>query len=173
MDDDGAPTLSINDVTVNEGAGTATFTVTLSAPSGLPVTVSYTTANGTATAGADFTTTSGVLNFGPGVVTQTISVPILERYDFREQRGVHRGLERAVECDDRGWVGPRDDSRRWHRHGRDEQRHAELYRLERNRARRGAGGHVRGLHAEPDQSIDDAGELQPRAGQRDGDSAAA
>ncbi len=29
MDNDATPTLSIDDVTVNEGAGTATFTVTL------------------------------------------------------------------------------------------------------------------------------------------------
>ena len=78
IDDDGAPTLSIDDVTVNEATGTATFTVSLSAPSGLPVSVSYTTANGTATGGADFTATSGVLNFAPGALTRTITVPILD-----------------------------------------------------------------------------------------------
>ena len=49
------PAISINDVTVNEAAGTATFTVTLNAASGQTVTVNYATSNGTATAGADFT----------------------------------------------------------------------------------------------------------------------
>jgi CSLREA domain-containing protein len=41
------------------------------------VTVSYTTANGTATAGQDYTATSGTLNFGVGETTKTITVPIL------------------------------------------------------------------------------------------------
>ncbi len=76
-DDDGPPTLSINDVTVNEAAGTMTFTVTMSQSSGLPVSVNYATASGTATAGADFTSTSGTLIFAPGVLTRTIVVPIL------------------------------------------------------------------------------------------------
>jgi len=79
-DDDGAPSLSINSVTVTEGntgTTTATFTVTLSAVSGQTVTVNYGTANGTATAGTDYTTTSGQLIFAPGVTTQTISVPVI------------------------------------------------------------------------------------------------
>ncbi len=54
-----AAALSIDDVTVNEGAGTATFTVTLSAASGLPVSVNYATSSGTATSGADFTGRAG------------------------------------------------------------------------------------------------------------------
>ena len=70
------PSFAINDVTVNEGAATMTFTVTLSAASGQAVSVNYATANGTATAGADFTGTSGTLNFVAGVVSQTITVPI-------------------------------------------------------------------------------------------------
>ena len=49
-DDDTAPTVSINDVTVTEGTGgTTTFTVTLSAASGRTVMVNYTTADNTAT----------------------------------------------------------------------------------------------------------------------------
>jgi hypothetical protein len=75
-DDDATPTLAINDVTVNEAAGTATFTVTLSAASGLPVTVGYNTSNGTATAGSDYTAGTGTLTFAPGVTTQTITVSI-------------------------------------------------------------------------------------------------
>ncbi len=75
-DNDPTPSLSVNDVTVNEAAGTMTFTVSLSAASGLPVSVAYGTSNGSATAGADYTATSGTLNFAAGVTSQTITVPI-------------------------------------------------------------------------------------------------
>ena len=55
-DDDATPSLSINDVTAaNENAANSTFTVTLSAAAGRDVTVGYSTSNGTATAGADYT----------------------------------------------------------------------------------------------------------------------
>lgn len=40
-------------------------------------TVRYATADGTAKAGADYTAASGMLTFGPGVLSQTISVPVL------------------------------------------------------------------------------------------------
>jgi thiamine pyrophosphokinase len=79
QNDDGQPTLSINNVTQAEGnAGTTNFvfTVTLSPASGQTVMVNYATANGTATAGSDYTATSGTLTFAPGVTTQNISVPV-------------------------------------------------------------------------------------------------
>ncbi|MCG3188443.1 MAG: hypothetical protein LKCHEGNO_00433 [Burkholderiaceae bacterium] len=78
VDNDPTPSLSINDVTINEAAGTATFTVTLSAASGQTVSVGYATGGGTATAGSDYTATSGTLTFSPGVVTHTITVPIAD-----------------------------------------------------------------------------------------------
>ena len=79
LDDDAPPSLSINDVTVAEGAGTASFTVTLSAASGLPITVSFATAPQSATEPGDYTGTSGTLTFLPGgPLTQTISVPIVD-----------------------------------------------------------------------------------------------
>jgi chitinase len=74
------PTLSINDVTVTEGdSGTtnAVFTVNLSAASTQTVSVNYGTANGTATAGSDYTATSNTLSFAPGQTSKTISVPIV------------------------------------------------------------------------------------------------
>jgi hypothetical protein len=76
-DDDATPSLSINDLVINEAAGTATFTATLSAASGQTVTVGYNTSNGSATAGADYTAiVGGTLTFLPGVTTQTITVSI-------------------------------------------------------------------------------------------------
>jgi chitinase len=74
------PALSVANTTVVEpasGSAMATFTVSLSAPSAQPVTVKYTTVNGTATAGKDFTAVTGTLTFAPGTTTQTVSVPIL------------------------------------------------------------------------------------------------
>jgi hypothetical protein len=73
------PTLSINDASVNEGnvgTTTASFTVTLSAAATSAVTVNYTTADGTAAAGSDYTATSGALTFAIGETTKTVSVPI-------------------------------------------------------------------------------------------------
>ena len=55
----------------------AAFAVTLSAPSGLPVTVGYATADGTATAGSDYLPASGTLTFAPGVTSQTVPVTIV------------------------------------------------------------------------------------------------
>ena len=61
-DDDAAPSLSIADVTAgNENAANSTFTVSLSAASEKDITVDYATSNGTATAGSDYTATSGTL----------------------------------------------------------------------------------------------------------------
>jgi hypothetical protein len=74
------PSISISDKTVtegNSGSGNAAFTVTLSSASTNPVTVGYSTANGTATAGSDYTATSGTLTFAPGVTSQTVNVAIL------------------------------------------------------------------------------------------------
>ncbi|WP_235582373.1 S-layer family protein, partial [Rhizobacter sp. Root16D2] len=76
VDNDPTPTLSINNVTVNEAAGTATFTVTLSAASGQAVSVNYGTSNGSATAGSDYTAATGTLTFAAGSTVQTITVPI-------------------------------------------------------------------------------------------------
>ena len=78
--DDGAPTLSINDMAVTEGnSGTtaAGFTVSLSAVSAQTVTVAYATANGTATtADADYVTASGTVTFTPGQTTRPVNVTV-------------------------------------------------------------------------------------------------
>jgi hypothetical protein len=60
----------------NAGAQTATFTVSLSAVSNNPVTVQYATADGTAAADSDYSTTSGTLTFAPGETQKTIAVPV-------------------------------------------------------------------------------------------------
>jgi hypothetical protein len=75
-----SPAASVNDVAIAEGNGGVTylnFTVTLSfAPTG-PVTIDYSTANGTATAGSDYLAVAGTLNFAAGETVKTVSVPII------------------------------------------------------------------------------------------------
>ena len=56
---------------------TATFTVNLSAPSIFPVTANFSTQDGTATSGSDYTATSGLLTFNPGETSKQIPVTIL------------------------------------------------------------------------------------------------
>ncbi|HEX8144317.1 MAG TPA: Calx-beta domain-containing protein [Pyrinomonadaceae bacterium] len=71
------PSISINDVTVQEGgSGTtdAIFTVTLSAVSSQTVSVSYATADIDATGGVDYQTKSGTLTFAPGETSKTITI---------------------------------------------------------------------------------------------------
>jgi Ca2+-binding RTX toxin-like protein len=72
--------LSPNGQTVVEGLTSPqnlSYTVSLSGSSTQTITVQYSTANGTALAGSDYTATSGTLTFTPGVTSQTISIPIL------------------------------------------------------------------------------------------------
>jgi len=76
------PTITLNprSQTIVEGLTTsqhAPYTVTLSQASNQTVSVNYATANGTATAGSDYTDTIGTLTFAPGVTSQVLNIPIL------------------------------------------------------------------------------------------------
>jgi uncharacterized delta-60 repeat protein len=62
---------------VYKNAGSAVITVVCSNPGVEPLSVHYSTTNGTAVAGVDYTATSGTLVFTGGVGTNTFSVPIL------------------------------------------------------------------------------------------------
>lgn len=82
IDDDGVPVLpalSIADLAVAEGNGEHAhfmFTVALDkAPSG-PVTVAYSTSNGTATAGSDYVASSGTVTFAAGETSKLVHVDI-------------------------------------------------------------------------------------------------
>ena len=77
-DDEISSNLSINDVTVDEDAGTATFTVSLDQASGQDVTVDFTTNDGTAVDPDDFTDTSGTLTIAAGQTSGTITVDIVD-----------------------------------------------------------------------------------------------
>jgi len=80
VDDDGLPSLVITDQEVDEGDNgsvDAVFEVTLSPASALPVTVDYTTTDGTAVSGDDYTAISGTLTFTPGETSKTITVTVI------------------------------------------------------------------------------------------------
>jgi hypothetical protein len=77
---DDEPRISISDVTKREGRKNTTqfvFTVTLSAAYDQPVTVSYRTADGSATTGdGDYVAKTGTLTFAPGETTKTITIEV-------------------------------------------------------------------------------------------------
>ncbi len=72
------PSVSIADVTVNEGGGTTTanFVVTLSTPSASAQSVSFATANGSAAAGTDYVALSGVLTFAAGETQKIVGITV-------------------------------------------------------------------------------------------------
>ena len=74
------PVLSISGITVDEDAGTATLTVELTPASTGTVTVDYATRDqvGGATAGDDYTATSGTLTFTAGQTSKTFTVQITD-----------------------------------------------------------------------------------------------
>ena len=80
VDNDAAPTLVISNVTNGEGRRGSTsfdFVVSLSAASEKDVSVNFATANGTATAGADYVGRSGTLNFVAGQTSQVVRISVL------------------------------------------------------------------------------------------------
>ena len=85
-DDDGGsapapvePSVTVADARVTEADGvTLYFTVTLDQAAQETVTVDYATADGTATAGEDYTAASGTLTFAPGETVKTVSVAVLD-----------------------------------------------------------------------------------------------
>ncbi|HET6529086.1 MAG TPA: Calx-beta domain-containing protein [Actinoplanes sp.] len=83
--DDLPPAVSVGDATVNENAGSVDVDVTLAFDAGQdatsterPVVVSYQTDDGTAVAGADYTTVTNQLTIAAGDTSGTLSVPIID-----------------------------------------------------------------------------------------------
>ncbi|MEO8379588.1 MAG: autotransporter domain-containing protein [Acidobacteriota bacterium] len=77
---DDVPVLAVADARRAEGnVGTSalTFTVTLAAPAGIVVQAGYTTADGTATAGADYQAASGTVAFAAGETQRSVVVNLI------------------------------------------------------------------------------------------------
>ena len=78
IDDDSMPEVSVAGTRANEDAGTMTLWVSLSRGSATAVTVDFATADGTATAGSDYTATNGTLTIPAGATGAGVSVTILD-----------------------------------------------------------------------------------------------
>lgn len=63
---------------VNEDGGNATLSVRRLGGTNSVSTVRYSTTNGTATAGLDYSPTSGTLNFNPGETLKTVNIPVID-----------------------------------------------------------------------------------------------
>ena len=75
----GPVTVSVADARAEEGTDeTIDFAVSLSRAGSGTVAVAYATADGTATAGEDYTARKGELTFDPGETEKTVSVPVLD-----------------------------------------------------------------------------------------------
>ena len=74
----GPPALSVADAAANESEGSIAFAVTLDRAAPGTVTVDWATADGTATAGQDYTGASGTLSFAAGETSKTVSVALLD-----------------------------------------------------------------------------------------------
>jgi uncharacterized delta-60 repeat protein len=77
VDNDGVPDMSISSPSVTEGNSGTTgmvYTLSLTNPSSEYISVDFSTADGTATAPADYQSASGTRWFKPGQVTRTITV---------------------------------------------------------------------------------------------------
>jgi len=89
--DDDRPVFSVNDVTVNEGAGTLTFTITKSGITELPASVDYAIGDSSTNQGTDYTGTySGTLNFAANETTQSVTLNITNDnlYEISETLGI-------------------------------------------------------------------------------------
>ncbi|NND76661.1 MAG: HYR domain-containing protein, partial [Flavobacteriales bacterium] len=77
-DDDAMPELCIDgSISVDEDAGAASMNISLSATSGLPVSVDYQLDPLTATAALDYDPSGGTIIFAPGELVKNISIPIV------------------------------------------------------------------------------------------------
>jgi alpha-tubulin suppressor-like RCC1 family protein len=80
VQDDDRPALAVNNVSVVEGnTGTKNmkFTVTLDRVLTSTVTVTYATANGTASSPGDYQARTGTVTFNPGKISRPVKVPIV------------------------------------------------------------------------------------------------
>jgi hypothetical protein len=80
VDDDGSTKFQFSSAahSANEGSGSVTITVTRTADTKPAVSVAYSTSDGTAKAGSDYTAAAGTLNFAAGETSKTFTVNITD-----------------------------------------------------------------------------------------------
>jgi hypothetical protein len=84
IQNDDLPHITINDPSVSEHDGSATFTISIDGPGN--VSLHYATADGTATAAQDYQATSGTLNLSGSTTSRQVAVPVIND-------GVHEDSE--------------------------------------------------------------------------------
>jgi hypothetical protein len=77
-DNEGPPSFVVTDVSGAEASGTLSFSVLLTNEDASSVSVDYATADGTAIAGSDYTSTSGTLTFPPNQTSKSVDVTIAD-----------------------------------------------------------------------------------------------
>jgi hypothetical protein len=78
VDDDPQPAVGVGDAPAATEGGVASFAIGLSAPSGRNVKVAFATANGSATAGQDYTARTGTVTIPAGSMGATVAVALLD-----------------------------------------------------------------------------------------------
>jgi hypothetical protein len=118
IQDDDQAAMTIDDVTVDEDAGTATLTVSLDQPVDTTVTVNYATSDQTAGAPDDYQNTTGTLTFNPGELSKTITIPIVDSPLIEAHEtllvnlsGMQSAGRNVILTDSQGQVTIRDDDR--------------------------------------------------------------
>ena len=98
VDNDGVPTVQFGaaNYSVDEDAGNALVEVTLSNMSSEPITVTYTSSNGTALAGLDYIAVNNTLTFSSGELSKTFTVPILPDSLHESDETVNLALSNPV-----------------------------------------------------------------------------
>ncbi len=100
VDNDGPPTISINDVTAAEGTGfqsqSATFTVSLNSASEKAITVDFSMTAGTATQAVDYFGFSSSVEFPAGTVSRTINVSLIPDNVFEPDETFFVNLSNAT-----------------------------------------------------------------------------
>ncbi|RYE69742.1 MAG: tandem-95 repeat protein, partial [Rhizobiaceae bacterium] len=94
--------IAINAASVTEAVGTVTLSVTLNIAVQNSFTVDYTTANGTALAGLDYTATSGTLTFpanSPAGTVLTVAIPVIDDNLIENAETFTVGLSNVVGAD--------------------------------------------------------------------------
>ncbi|GJL95475.1 MAG: hypothetical protein DHS20C05_18800 [Hyphococcus sp.] len=92
---DSGPAFSVNNVSVTEG-GTLSFTVSKSGSTALSHNISYVTANGTATAGSDYTSKSGTLTFTSGQSSKSVTVSTTQENLYEANETLYLNLSSAT-----------------------------------------------------------------------------
>ena len=76
-DDEPTPEMTVAGTSITEAGANLNIAISLSGASSQSITANFATSDGSAAAGADYTNTSGVVTFNPGITSQSISIPIL------------------------------------------------------------------------------------------------